>query len=134
VRRVNPSRVTVVVLLALFGLVLAAAVTYTASRIVSQPIGLAAEPTDIGESLGPRPRPATGQAPRVITRTTTVEVTPQPTTTATTTPPATTFTPSTTPSGPATSGGEGGEGGERPGTPEPSPGSPGYTGRGDGDD
>jgi hypothetical protein len=135
VRRVRLSRVAAVVLVALFGLVLAAAVTYAASTIVSQPIGLASEPADIGESLGPRPF-VPSAPPRTITRTTTVP-TPGPSSTTTT------FTPATTPTGtgsattaPSTGNhrdpDESGAAAGRPDTT--SPGSPGYTGRGDGDD
>ncbi len=130
--RVKLSRVTAVVLLALFGLVLAAAVTYAASTIVSHPIGLASEPADIGESLGPRqfvPPPAT--TTQTVTRTTTIPSPPPATSTAP--PPTTTFTPAPAPttSAPTTSrrGGDDSSGGT-----EPTPGSPGYTGRGDGDD
>jgi len=98
VRHVKLSRVTAVVLLALLGLVLAAAVTYAASTIVSHPIGLAAEPTDIGESLGPpqATQPAT-TVQTTVTRTTTVQ-TPVPTQPTTTPPTQTTFPPATTPS------------------------------------
>jgi len=96
VPRVKLSRVTAVVLLALLGLVLAAAVTYAASTIVSHPIGLAAEPTDIGESLGPPQvtRPTTVQT--TVTRTTTVQA-PAPPPKTTTQPAQTTFAPATTP-------------------------------------
>ncbi len=96
-QRVKPSRVTAVVLLALFGLVLAAAVTYAASTIVSHPIGLAAEPTDIGESLGP-PQAAqpTTTVQTTVTRTTTVQ-TPTSTQPPTTQSTQTTFPPATTP-------------------------------------
>ncbi len=98
-KRVKLSRVTAVVLLALLGLVLAAAVTYAASTIVSHPIGLAAEPTDIGESLGPPQATQPNTVQTTVTRTTTVQTpapTP-PTTTTTTTPTQTTFPPATTP-------------------------------------
>jgi len=71
---VRPSRVTFVVLLALLGVVLVAGITYAGSRLVSQPIGLAAEPHDLSSSLSApaaatttsKPastRPATTKAP-----------------------------------------------------------------------
>ncbi len=50
---VRLSRIGVVVLVALAGLVLAAAISYAASRLVSQPIGLISEPVGVGESLAP---------------------------------------------------------------------------------
>ncbi len=48
---VRPSRVTFVVLVALLGVVLVAGITYAGSRLVSQPIGLAAEPRNLSSSL-----------------------------------------------------------------------------------
>lgn len=75
-----------VVAFALAGLVLVAGVTYLASRLVSQPIGLASEPATLGRSLAP-----------VSSTTTTSTTTPQTTTrTVTTTVPATTTQTTTT--------------------------------------
>ncbi|MFN8159316.1 MAG: hypothetical protein U0842_28525 [Candidatus Binatia bacterium] len=48
--------------LAIVGLVLAAAVTYLASTLVSQPIGLSSEPATLGGSLAP-PRSAPRSLP-----------------------------------------------------------------------
>jgi len=77
-----------VIAFALAGLVLVAGVTYLASRLVSQPIGLASEPETLGRSLAPvatTTKPST--SPRTTTRTVTTTA---PTTTTTTTPPPTT--------------------------------------------
>jgi hypothetical protein len=81
------SRRTAVIAFALAGLVLVAGVTYLASRLVSQPIGLASEPATLGRSLAP------------VSTTTGTSTTPRQTTTktVTTTAPATTPT-QTTPS------------------------------------
>ena len=80
------SRVAVIAF-AVAGLVLVAGVTYLASRLVSQPIGLASEPASLGTSLAPQQQ------------TTSTTTTPGgTTTTVTTTVPATTVT-TTTPSG-----------------------------------
>ena len=75
---VRPSRVTFVVLLALLGVGLVAGITYAGSRLVSQPIGLAAEPHNLSSSL---------TAPAAAATTTTSAAR---TTTTTTTRPATT--------------------------------------------
>ena len=48
---VRTSRVTFIVLLALLGVFMAAGITYAGGRLVSQPIGLAAEPRDLSSSL-----------------------------------------------------------------------------------
>lgn len=76
------SRRTGVVALALVGLALAAGVTYLASTLVSQPIGLTSEPATVGDSLAPGAPPVTtttrtgttttSTAPAVTTVTTTV--------------------------------------------------------------
>ena len=71
-------RVTATALVALLGLAAAAGITYAASRLVSQPIGLSSEPQRIGDSLGPPPEQTT-------TATTTRTTTTQPTTTQPTT-------------------------------------------------
>ena len=72
--------VTATALVALLGLAAAAGITYAASRLVSQPIGLSSEPQRIGDSLGPPPEQTTTTT-QTDDRTTT-----QPTTTSTTTP------------------------------------------------
>lgn len=82
------SRVAVIAF-ALAGLVLVAGVTYLASRLVSQPIGLASEPATLGRSLAPvattstptsTPTP-TSTTPQTTTRTvTTTTIVPAPTT------------------------------------------------------
>ncbi len=101
------------ILLALLGLVLAAGVSYAASRISTQHIGLSAEPPSLGEELGPRTTrttPSAGTRQRTPTsKQTTPSQTPAPSTTPTT--PAQTTAPQTTPprttptSPPSTSGG-----------------------------
>lgn len=60
-------RWTAVIALAIAGLVLVAGVTYLASTLVSQPIGLASEPATLGESLAP-PKPAHRPKPKPVTR------------------------------------------------------------------
>ena len=104
---VRPSRVTFVVLLALLGVVLAAAISYAGSRLVSQPIGLASEPHDLSSTLSAPParstttRSTTTTKPATTTTTPTVitPLTPAPTTTA----PAATV-PSTVPHGSSADG------------------------------
>ena len=97
------SRATIIAF-ALAGLVLVAGVTYLASRLVSQPIGLASEPATLGKSLAP-----------VSTTTRTQGTSQTTTTTVTTTVPATT-TQTTTQTTPQTTtetddhGGHGGDG------------------------
>ena len=67
---VRPSRVTLGVLLAILGLCVAAGITYAASSLVSQPIGLSEQPRDLGASLAPArtalPRATTKQPARVV--------------------------------------------------------------------
>ena len=46
-------RLTATILVALLGLAFAAGITYAASRLVSQPIGLSSEPQRIGNALAP---------------------------------------------------------------------------------
>jgi len=75
-------RVTATALVALLGLAAAAGITYAASRLVSQPIGLSSEPQRIGDSLGPPPE----QTTTTTTTQTDDRTTTQPTTTSTTTP------------------------------------------------
>ena len=87
------SRVTFAVLVALLGLSCAAGITYAASRLVSQPIGLSSEPRDLSRSLTPLTTPARTPAahtPRRHTATTTAPTTTAPTTPARTTPDRTT--------------------------------------------
>ncbi len=87
---VRVPRITGAVLLALLGVALAAGITYAASTVVSTPIGLSSESTDVGQSLAPRTTPApTFTTPPAKTTTTTV-------TTTTTAPPVTTPPPVTT--------------------------------------
>jgi hypothetical protein len=76
---------------ALAGLVLALAITYLASTLVSQPIGLASEPATMGESLAPttQSRPSGTTTPTTRTITVTTPVAPPPV--------VTTGTPPTTP-------------------------------------
>ncbi len=59
-------RRSLVMLLAVAGLALAAGVTYAAGRLVSQPIGLTGEPATLGESLAPdaSSRTTTATTPR----------------------------------------------------------------------
>ena len=68
----RPSRVTLGVLLAVLGLCVAAGITYAASSLVSQPIGLSDQPRDLGASLAPartaRPRATTKLPARVVHR------------------------------------------------------------------
>ena len=117
------SRVAVIAF-ALAGLVLVAGVTYLASRLVSQPIGLASEPATLGRSLAPvtgTPTSTTPHTPsRTVTTTTSAPTTTTttsttlsvPTTPTTTTPTTTTpTTTSTTPDGDDHGGGGGGAGG-----------------------
>ncbi|HMS60880.1 MAG TPA: hypothetical protein PKD63_01285 [Solirubrobacteraceae bacterium] len=73
-----------VIALALVGLALTAGISYAASTLVSQPIGLTSEPATVGESLAPG-APATAPA----TTTTTAPATTTVTTTVTTSPPTT---------------------------------------------
>ena len=83
-----------VIALALVGLALTAGITYAASTLVSQPIGLTSEPATAGDSLAPAaPLPmttsSTAPAPQSTTPTVTTTVTtpqsqlpPQPVTSA----------------------------------------------------
>ena len=95
-------------LLALVGLIAAAAISVAASHLVSQRIGLASEPLSAGRELAPPPR---GEARRPNDRRSRSTVAPSTTTatttaTTTSTPPPVSTTPSTTttpyPSGPTT--------------------------------
>jgi len=78
------SRATIIAF-ALAGLVLVAGVTYLASRLVSQPIGLASEPATLGKSLAPVSTTTRTQGTSQTTTTTTVTTTVPATTTQTTT-------------------------------------------------
>jgi hypothetical protein len=104
------------ILLALAGLVVAAAVSVAASQLVSQRIGLAAAPVSSGKELAP-PRHESSQAgrgggdQRASGRTTTA-TTPSTTTPTTPTTTPTTTQPTTTP--PSTGSQGGGGDGERP--------------------
>lgn len=96
----SPARKTAaVILVALFGIVLAAAVTWGTSQLVRQRIGLASEPLTAGQRLLPpsltrttpthRPsRKAAGKATTTITATVPAPATPAPVTTAVTPAPA----------------------------------------------
>ena len=108
------------VLLALAGLVVAAAVSVAASQLVSQRIGLAAAPVSAGKELAPQHDSRNGrqgggdaQAHRRTTTTTlsttatTSPTTAPSTTTPTTTTPATTPPPTSPPTGSQGGGGEG---------------------------
>ena len=69
-----------VIALALVGLALTAGITYAASTLVSQPIGLTSEPATVGDSLAPAaPRPVmtspAGPAGQSTTTTVTTTVT-----------------------------------------------------------
>ena len=88
-RGMGRSRRTAVIAFALAGLVLVAGVTYLASRLVSQPIGLASEPATLGRSLAPVAGTPTSTTPQTTTRTVTTTTT-APTTTSTTLPVPTT--------------------------------------------
>ena len=57
-------RLTATIVFALLGLAVAAGVTYAASRLVSQPIGISSEPQHVGDALAPV---------SVVNRTTTVK-------------------------------------------------------------
>lgn len=81
--RVPKSRISGIVVVALLGLVLAAAITYTASTLVSQPIGLTSEPATLGEGLAPS---ATTTPARTITVTTTTQTSTSPSTSTSTEP------------------------------------------------
>jgi hypothetical protein len=72
----------VVIAFALAGLVLVAGVTYLASRLVSQPIGLASEPATLGRSLAPVTGTPTSTTPQTTTRTVTTTTAPATTTQA----------------------------------------------------
>jgi len=93
---VRPSRVTFVVLLALLGVVLVAGITYAGSRLVSEPIGLAAEPRNLSSSLT---APAITRTVRPVR---TVTAKPRPAAVATTTAPAPVITPAASPAPVAT--------------------------------
>ena len=98
------SRVAVITF-ALAGLVLVAGVTYLASRLVSQPIGLASEPATLGRSLAPVAGGPASTTPQTTTRTVTTTTTaPTRTTTTSTTlsVPTTPTTTTTTPTTPST--------------------------------
>ncbi len=80
-----------VIALALIGLVLVAGVTYAASTLVSQPIGLTSEPLSAGETLAPTASTTTSTTatttattPRTVTTTVTTPVPPPATGTTTT--------------------------------------------------
>ena len=64
---VRTSRVTFIVLLALLGVFMAAGITYAGGRLVSQPIGLAAEPRDLSSSLTAPARPRAAPAAKHAT-------------------------------------------------------------------
>ena len=68
------SRVTLLVLLALLGAGLVAGITYAGSRLVSQPIGLAAEPRDLSSSLTAPAAATTASEPAVTQPSTTTPV------------------------------------------------------------
>lgn len=80
----RPSRVTLVILVALLGVACAAGITYAGSRLVSQPIGLSSEPRDLSRSLTPLV-PAKRATPATTTTTKRTRTTPKATST---TPPA----------------------------------------------
>jgi hypothetical protein len=86
-------------LLALLGLLVAAAIAFLATRAVNTDIGISSEPPTAGRALSPAP------AKRVRPR-------PIPTTTTTTAPSVTTAPPVTTVTVPAPGGGGGGESGD----------------------
>ena len=86
------SRVAVIAF-ALAGLVLVAGVTYLASRLVSQPIGLASEPATLGRSLAPIATTTGTSSTPPQTTTQTVTTTTPPAQTTTTPPAQTTTTP-----------------------------------------
>ena len=86
--------------LAIVGLVLAAAVTYLASTLVSQPIGLSSEPSTLGTALAP---PQSVPHPRPVLR----HTRPQ-TKTATATTSAAPSAPATPPTAPLPSDDQGG--------------------------
>lgn len=81
------SRATFVVLLALLGVGLAAGITYAASRLVSEPIGLAAEPHDLSSSLT-APAPTAAATPTTATPATATPTRTTPPPTATSPPPS----------------------------------------------
>jgi hypothetical protein len=99
-----------VVAFAIAGLFLVAGVTYLASTLVSQPIGLTSEPATLGESLAPKTTRSTTTARPVTTTVTTTTTVPA--TTQTVPPTTTTTLPTTTlPSGDADDhGGHGSDG------------------------
>jgi len=105
------------VLLALAGLVVAAAVSVAASQLVSQRIGLAAAPVSAGKELAPQhdsgnAHKGGGEAqahPRTTTTTTTTTTATAPPTTTTAPPTATTAPTTTTPPPAPASGGSQGE-------------------------
>lgn len=82
--RVPKSRISGVVVVALLGLVLAAAITYAASTLVSQPIGLTSEPATLGEGLAPSDTGTRTTPTRTVTVTTTTPTSSTPTSTTTT--------------------------------------------------
>jgi len=99
---VSPARrIALVVLFAVLGIAVAAAITWGTSQLVRQRIGLASEPLTAGQRLlpssltrAPRPRVTTPGA-KTTTVTTTVPVAPPPAPTIATTPTIATPTTST---------------------------------------
>jgi len=90
---VSPARrIALVVLVAVLGIAVAAAITWGTSQLVRQRIGLASEPLTAGQRLLPSslaraPRPSvTTPGAKTTTVTTTVPVAPPPAPTITTTP------------------------------------------------
>lgn len=72
-----------VIALALVGLALTAGISYAASTLVSQPIGLTSEPATVGDSLAPgapltTPSTTTGTTPPATTTVTTTVAVPVP--------------------------------------------------------
>jgi hypothetical protein len=70
-------RVAGVIALALVGLVMAAGITFVASRLVSEPIGLSGQPGDLGTTLAPAaPAPTSPTLTRTTVRTVTTTALP----------------------------------------------------------
>lgn len=88
-----PPRWTPVIAIAIAGLVVVAGVTYLASTLVSQPIGLASEPATLGKSLAPA-KPAHRPKPKTVTKPTATATIPSATTPTTTAPTTATQPPS----------------------------------------
>lgn len=112
----HARRTALLVVLALLGIVLAAAITWGTSQLVRQHIGLSSEPLTAGRSLLPPPRTRSRTtSTRTTTPSTGTSTTPAPTTPSATAPTQTQPSETTTAPAEAPGQGEAAGGGERPG-------------------